>query len=399
MKRASTDGHSPHAPLFPSRFDGFGPSRFRPAEEVPIVDEIRGRHPGTLHREVKRHAPVAPGVYGMLDRHHRLIYVGKAKNLRCRLLSYFRENSRNPKAGKIIEPTRRLVWEQTGDEFAALLRELELIQRIRPKFNVRGIPGLQRYHYICLGRPPAPYVYVTSRPTGNESAIYGPLVRWYRSETAARRLNDWFRLRDCPQSVALHFADQGELFDPERAPQCLRYELGTCLGPCAGTCTRREYAERVRAVKAFLDGRNRSILRQLHQQMLAAAAALEFEKALSLREKLTAVQWLDERLRWLRRARNQGTFVYPLRGVDDRHRWYVLDRGQVRAVVYAPTAANRAAVAATLTAIATDAPRPAILSETAVDSVLLVLGWFQKYRDERAQLFTLAQAQQLLQET
>ena len=62
-----------------------------------------------------------------------MIYVGKAKNLRCRLLSYFRENSRDPKAGKIIQQTRRLVWEQTGDEFAALLRELELIQRLRPR--------------------------------------------------------------------------------------------------------------------------------------------------------------------------------------------------------------------------------------------------------------------------
>ena len=74
-----------------------------------------------------------PRVYGMIDDRVRLIYVGKAKNLRSRLLSYFPENSRDPKAGKIISRTKRLVWEQSGDELAALLRELELIQRIRPK--------------------------------------------------------------------------------------------------------------------------------------------------------------------------------------------------------------------------------------------------------------------------
>lgn len=398
MKPTSTDGPRPRSHLFPSRFDGFGPSRFRPAEEVPAVHEIRGRGSGALLRGVQKHAPTMPGVYGMLDAHHRLIYVGKAKNLRGRLLSYFRVNSRNPKAGKIIEPTRRLVWEQTGDEFAALLRELELIQQLRPKFNVRGVPGLQRHHYICLGKPPAPYVFVTARPTGKEWAIYGPLVPWYRSEAAARRLNDWFGLRDCPQSVALHFADQGELFDAERSPQCLRYELGTCLGPCAGRCSRSAYAEQVRAVKAFLDGRNRSILHQLRQQMLAAAAAFEFEKAMSLRDKLAAVQWLDERLRLLRRARNQGAFIYPLTGVDHRQRWYVLDRGQVRAVVYAPTATNRAAVAAILATTATTPPQPAVLSEAAVDSVLLVAGWFHKYRDERTKLFSLAKAQRLLHE-
>src|SRR5215207_1074858 len=250
MSRTPTDGKK-QPRLFADDFDGFGPSRFRPADEEPPVHEVRGKRPSKLKR----------GVYGMIDDSDRLIYVGKAKSLRSRLLSYFRENSRDPKAGRIIGQTRRLVWEQTGDELAALLRELELIQRLRPKYNVLGVPGLQRHHYVCVGKGPAPYVYVAARPTGHELGVYGPFVRWTNSEDAARRLNDLFKLRDCPKTVPMNFAEQGELFDADRAAKCLRFELGTCAGPCAGGCTSKDYTVGVRGAKAFLDGRNSSVLK------------------------------------------------------------------------------------------------------------------------------------------
>ena len=167
-------------------FEGFGLSRFRPAEESIIGRQLRSGRPGRLRSGVCDHAPVTPGVYGMIDARNRIIYVGKAKNLRTRLMSYFRENSRDPKAGKIIRQTRTLVWEQTGDELAALLRELELIRTLRPRLNVLGVPGVQRYHYLCIGKSPAPCVYVTNNPTGKELGIYGPLVVRDHSEEAAR---------------------------------------------------------------------------------------------------------------------------------------------------------------------------------------------------------------------
>ncbi|MBN9118056.1 MAG: GIY-YIG nuclease family protein [Planctomycetes bacterium] len=392
MSRAPTDGKR-QPRLFADDFDGFGPSRFRPADEEPPVRELRGKRPSKLKRGVKKHGPKLPGVYGMIDNRDRLIYVGKAKNLRSRLLSYFRENSRDPKAGKIISQTRRLVWEQCGDELAALLRELELIQRIRPKYNVQGVPGFQRHHYLCIGKPPAAFVYITAKPTGKELAVYGPFVKRWRSDDAARRLNDWFKLRDCADTVAMNFAEQGELFDHDRAAKCLRFELGTCSGPCAGGCTQKDYAVGVRAAKAFLDGRNRSLLKVLREQMEAAAAAFEFEKATSLRDKLLAVQWIDDRLTLLRHARDQNSFVYPLTGTDGRSRWYLIHRGEVQAVAYPPTADTAAGVARLLAATFTDHPAPAVLSDVAVDSVLLVAGWFRKHADERSKLLTRARAQ------
>jgi len=393
MSRLPTDGKK-QLRLFADDFDGFGPSRFRPADEVPLVREIRGKRPSKLKRGVKKHGPKLPGVYGMLDSRDRLIYVGKAKNLRCRLLSYFRENSRHPKAGKIIEQTRRLVWEQTGDELAALLRELELIQRLRPKYNVQGVPGFQRHHYVCIGNSPASYVYLASKPTGKELGVYGPFVKRWRSADAARRLNDWFKLRDCPKTVPMAFAEQGALFENELAAKCLRFELGTCSGPCAGGCTRGEYTAGVRAAKAFLDGRNRSVLTALQEQMGAAASRFEFEKATSLRDKLLALQWIDDRLTLLRHARDKNSFVYPLTGTDGRERWYLIHRGEVQAVAFPPAAETGTSVAALLAATFTDLPAPAVMSDVTVDSVLLVVGWFRKHTEENAKLLTHVQAEE-----
>src|SRR5947207_11583440 len=200
MKKSPTDGTA-QPRLFPAdTFDGFGPSRFRPAGEPVVGRQLRGKRPARLKKGVRAHAPRVPGVYGMIDARGRLVYVGKAKNLRARLLSYFRPSS-DPKAEKIVRHTRVLVWEETGDEFAALLRELELIQNLRPRFNVLGVPGLARHHYVCVGKSPAPHVFFTNKPTGKELGVYGPLVVRRKSEEAVRRRNDWFKRGECPRTV------------------------------------------------------------------------------------------------------------------------------------------------------------------------------------------------------
>ena len=151
------------ASLFPSSaFSGFGPSAHEPAPAQLV--RIQGRRAGPLSQGVREWAQRRPGVYGMLDEGDQLIYVGKAKSLRSRLLSYFRRKSRDRKAGRIISRTRSIVWEHVPSEFAALLRELELIRRWRPRYNVMGQPGRRRPIHVCLGRQPAPYVFLAHIP-------------------------------------------------------------------------------------------------------------------------------------------------------------------------------------------------------------------------------------------
>src|SRR4051812_4724460 len=108
MPKSPTDGTEQPRLFSANVFDGFGPSRFRPADEAVVGRKYRSKHPRRLRKQVRTHAPKSPGVYGMIDARGRLVYVGKAKNLRARLMSYFRENSRDPKAGRIIQHTRVL---------------------------------------------------------------------------------------------------------------------------------------------------------------------------------------------------------------------------------------------------------------------------------------------------
>ncbi len=264
---------------------------------------------------MRRDCPRLPGVYGMVDAVGELIYVGKAKNLRARLLSYFRTKSRDAKAGRILKDTRLLAWEVAPSEFAALLRELELIQRWQPRFNVQGQPHHRRRVYVCVGRRPAPTVFLAKQPPRTAFAHFGPVPAGFKTREAVRRINDWFRLRDCPQAQTMIFADQLELFALPLAPGCIRHEIGNCLGPCAAVCSRDEYAANVSAVLAFLRGEDRAPMDAIEREMNAASLSLAFERAAALRDRLDSMTWMSDHLRRVREA-SRHSFVYPVRGHD-----------------------------------------------------------------------------------
>src|SRR5262249_59620109 len=124
-----------------------------------------------------------------------LIYVGKAKCLRSRLLSYFRPRSRDPKAGRIVEHTFVIAWELATSEFAALLRELELIRRWQPRFNVQGQPYRRRRRvYVCVGRRPAPYVFTAAAPPRTARDIFGPVPKGGTVRGGVGGVEAWFRV-------------------------------------------------------------------------------------------------------------------------------------------------------------------------------------------------------------
>jgi excinuclease ABC subunit C len=370
-------------------FAGFGPSRFHPVSDKPLWHSTPNPGADQLRDHVREHAPRHPGCYGMLDRNGRVIYIGKAKSLRSRLMSYFRVNSRDPKAGRILDHTKTLLWEQTADEFSALLRELELIRRFRPKYNVLGQPGPRRYIYLCLGRKPSPYVYLTRQPTGKEIACYGPLMGRGFADEAVRRLNDWYQLRDCSSRIPMMYADQPELFPVERAAQCLRYDLGTCLGPCAGFCSQSDYTKGVRRTKAFLDGKDNAILNELATRMTEASQLFQFERAMALRDRLTALSWLADRLQFLRNARMGGAFIYKLAASDGRMMWYLIHRGEVQGVLRQPgTDKQKRTALELMQEVFAPKSEDAVRSDRACDSVLLVAAWFRNRTEEKEHLIS-----------
>jgi excinuclease ABC subunit C len=382
--------------LFPRQpFTGFGPNALHPSLEPPPSRRIDATRPHLLRRDVRTLAPRRqPGVYGMLNPRGELIYVGKAKCLRTRLLSYFRTKGRDPKAGRILQHTLALVWEPVPSEFAALLRELELIHRWRPRFNVQGQPHRRRRVYVCIGRPPAPYVFLASKPPAGLSACFGPIPPGEMAREAVRRLNERFGLRDCPQSQEMAFADQTELFPILRAAGCIRHEIGACLGPCAGGCTRRAYAKNVRAARAYLNGSDVSLLDQLQTDMAAASAALSFERAAALRDKWEALNWLHLRLERMRQIRCQNTFVYPVRGIDGAEIWYIIDAGRVVRAMPAPDNDEDRGRASVLNINkhrrkVKDAIH--LIPSGEVEQVLLIAAWFRRRPEERERRIELDQ--------
>lgn len=373
------DGLFRHEP-----FRDFGLCTLAGGPDAPPVHVIQASRAAALRAQIRLQCPAKPGVYGMLDAAGELIYLGKAKQLRHRLLSYFRPRSRPPKAGRILRHARAVVWEICAHEFAALLREQELIRRWRPRWNVQGQPLRRRLAFVCLGRAPAPYVFATRQPPLEAVAAVGPLSWTPRMVKAIQRVNDLFRLRDCPQPQEIIFSEQGGLFPLIRAPGCLRAELDTCLAPCTGSCQQADYSRQAKAALAFLSGAANPVA-DLERRMQAAAAAQQFERAAALRDQSTDLTWFAEQLARLRHAQEAMSFVYPLLGWDGLGRWYLIHGARVLAALPAPQNAETARTAIEMLDAVYAGKRldKLLVPYEHHDGRLIVMQWFRQFPRER----------------
>jgi len=375
------------------RFHGFGESRCSVSAPAPTAWIALGDSPKTTRRRIREHCPAAPGVYGMIGLDKRLIYVGMSKSLRDRLCCYFVGRPVSTKVRRIAMEARHVVWEKTGHEWTAWLRELELIRRWQPRLNARGHPARARRAWLCVERGPAARAYLSVRPSREETHVFGPLPAGRPYRRAVNRLNDWFGLRVCRRSDDGFFPHQRELFPGLHEDGCIRAALGTCLGPCRAVRSRDEYAQRVEAAVAFLAGRDRTLLARLHQQMLAAAAERRFEHAARLRDihqDLARLARFLDRLREVRRC----TFVYPVPAHDGREQWHLIHQGHVAAV--APRPRDRSSRRACLRAIQAtfgpdDAPGAPSMSED-LDALMLLSRWFRQHPDEQKRTLCVEEA-------
>jgi len=316
-------------------FTDFGPDRLMPHPTASLRFVDHERTDG-LRDEVRRWAPKVPGVYGMIDAVGRLIYVGKSKALRNRLLSYFMPTQEEEKSGRIAQSACRIVWETQPSEFAALLREQHLIRNFRPRFNVQGVPQRQRSVFLCLGRKPAETFYISRDVDPKAVAWEGPLMGANRVTRVAEVLNRFFQLRDCSNKTKFQFSGQLQLFDLEIRPGCVRHEIGNCIGPCVQGCSRAAYQKQVDLASDFLVGRDEFISVEIERLMKTAAEGLHFEQAGRYRDDLKLVKWMVNRLQDHARAREQLTCIYPVQGCDQRPIWYLIRRGVVEHALEAP---------------------------------------------------------------
>jgi excinuclease ABC subunit C len=342
-------------------------------------------HHAALRAAVRAHAADRPGVYRMLSEDGEVLYVGKSKRVRTRLLSYFRASFPDDKAARIVHEADTIEWDYTPSEFAALLLELRLIKRFRPRFNVAMMRDARHFAFIKVTTGPAPKLLVVRGASDDNAAYFGPYQGAHRVEESVRELNDVLGLRDCSLNRAMHFDDQQELFQlMPRTPGCIRYEVKKCLGPCIGGCSASQYATQLAVARAFLDGTDDAPIDTLRTEMEQCSDRLEFERAATLRDKLYRLEDLKEQFYRFRFAVETLSFVYTVPGFEGDDRVYLIRRGRVRAERAAPrTARARDALARLVQQVFGPAERDTAQVPThEVDELLLLSSWFRRFPEE-----------------
>ncbi len=290
-----------------------------PAQQRPRDDVGRGR--AVMDRSWLKDIPKKPGVYIMRNNLGEVIYVGKAKNLRERLASYYAQPlGYTRKMDGLLEAMSSVETEVVGTELQALVLESQLIQRYQPRYNT-VLRSAEHYPYIRVDLTnPWPRITLAKQRKDDGARYYGP----YRSTSGARRTIDVITsavpLRTCTRS----FRNARSYGNP-----CLRLDLGKCLGPCVGRTMLDDYRDRVNEVLDFLDGSDEGLRARLWTDLEAAAERLDFEKATALRKDLRAALGLIEEQDRLRVAeQSHNLLLVQLSADPDAREVLVILHGQ-----------------------------------------------------------------------
>ncbi|WP_425339170.1 excinuclease ABC subunit UvrC [Azorhizobium doebereinerae] len=225
-----------------------------------------------------KHAPNGPGVYRMLATDGTVLYVGKAKSIKKRILSYTRLIGHTNRIARMIAATAGMEFVSTGTEPEALLLEANLIKQLKPRFNVLLRDDKSFPYILITADHDAPQILKHRGARSRPGDYYGPFASVWAVDRTINALQRAFLLRSCSDS-----------YYENRTRPCLLYQIKRCSGPCTGEISPADYAELVREARAFLAGRSRAIKEELAKEMEAAAEELEFERAAKLRDRLAAL--------------------------------------------------------------------------------------------------------------
>ncbi len=258
--------------------------------------------------------PALPGVYLYKDAYDTVIYVGKAKNLRSRVRSYFNDDRlADAKTGTLIGEARKIDYIHVDNEKEALALENNLIKQWKPRYNIL-LRDDKTYPYIKLTAERYPRVYVTRRLRKDGSSYFGPYFPGNLAHRLVHFIHRHFKVPSCKVDLT-----------KQHSHPCLEFHIHRCLGPCVqGLTTDAAYADAVRSVKLFLEGRHKDLAHELSERITAASEAMRYEEASALHELMRTVEELGEKQKM---AKVQGTdtdiFAYyaepPLAAVNLFH--------------------------------------------------------------------------------
>lgn len=227
--------------------------------------------------ELIKSAPTQCGVY-LFKKGNKVLYVGKAKNIRERLLQHYKQAQENKKEYAIVNSSDRIDWILTRNEYEALVLEVDLIQLHKPKYNVLHKHG-GGYPLLLLTEDEFPTIKVV-RGSEYGGKLFGPFFTAKRAYRVKRLIHKLFKLRTCDPM-------------PTRASPCMDYHLGLCSGPCAGLISKEDYSLAVKSAQSMLSGEVSEVLPELYQRLEKHMERLEFEKCALIRDQIRALEKLS----------------------------------------------------------------------------------------------------------
>ena len=235
-------------------------------------------------KEKVRNLPHEPGVYRYLDKKGKIIYIGKAKDLRKRVSSYFTAGrAHSYRIHHLVERIDDLAYTVTNSEVEALLLENNLIKNHQPKYNILLKDG-KTYPYICIKRERFPRVFATRYRNDDGSSYFGPYTSVVTMKAILELIRGFVSLRNCNYHLSESNIDKGKF------KICMEYQIGNCAGPCEGLQSEKSYNEGIDQVKHILKGNLKPVLDRLKVLMAEAAEKYEFEKADYYRVKIEKVK-------------------------------------------------------------------------------------------------------------
>jgi excinuclease ABC subunit C len=235
------------------------------------------------------HLPKSPGVYQFRNSDGKIIYVGKAKNLRSRVRSYFQDKGGyDPKREILVSKIADVELVVTDSEVEALLLENNLIKEHSPRYNIR-LKDDKSYPYIVVTSEPYPRVFSTRRIIRDGSRYYGPYTDVKAMHLMLRTIRSIFPIRSCDYRLDADSVAQ------KKVRLCLDFHIDKCQGPCEGLVSESEYNDMIAQVEQLLKGKTRSLQKQLEENMAAHAENLAFERAADLRNRLHALRTYQEK--------------------------------------------------------------------------------------------------------
>ncbi|MFM1755732.1 MAG: hypothetical protein RL621_636 [Bacteroidota bacterium] len=236
-----------------------------------------------IFKKIQASLPQEPGIYQYFDEKGKLLYVGKAKNIRNRVSSYFNSNQHSLKTIELVQKIKDIQFTIVNSEHDAFILENELIKNYQPKYNI-NLKDDKTYPYIVIKNEHFPRVFLTRRKIKDGSTYYGPYTHVFAVRELINHIKESIALRTCTLPLSPKNIEKGKF------KVCLEYHLGNCKGPCQGLQTEEEYEKSIEQVTHLLKGNVKPLIAHLNKEMSEQASALAFEKAALTKKKIEELE-------------------------------------------------------------------------------------------------------------